>query len=73
MDVVELTGELVAINSQNPGPGENGIAGFVETVARGLGVTAQRFEPVAGRPNVLLTHESRYRDFRRCLQRDLAR
>lgn len=55
MDVVDLTAELVAIDSQNPGVGESAIAGHVETLAREHGFAAERFEPVAGRPNVLLT------------------
>ena len=55
MDIVELTRELVAIDSQNPGPQEVDIARFVTEWADERGFEAQVLEPVAGRPNVVLT------------------
>ncbi|MFH5823835.1 M20 family metallopeptidase [Georgenia sp. AZ-5] len=55
MDVLELTRQLVAIDSQNPGPQEREIAGFVTAWARERGFDTAVLEPVAGRPNVVVT------------------
>jgi acetylornithine deacetylase len=59
-DVVELTSQLVAIDSVNPslvdgGAGEPEIAAFVERWARDNGLEAQRLEDTPGRPSVLVT------------------
>lgn len=54
MDVVELTAELVAVDSQNPGVGEAAIAGRVIELAGDLGLPSRVIEPTAGRPNVLI-------------------
>jgi len=53
-DVLDLTAELVAIDSQNPGVGEAQIAGRVRAIAGELGLPARTVELRAGRPNVLL-------------------
>ncbi|HVX43455.1 MAG TPA: M20/M25/M40 family metallo-hydrolase [Mycobacteriales bacterium] len=55
MDVLELTGELVAVDSQNPGAGEPEIAGRLEQIATEQGFEFARFEPVTGRPNAMLS------------------
>lgn len=56
LDPLQLTADLVSIDSHNPGPGEAAIAEFViEHVARPMGVEVTRFEPAPGRPNLLLT------------------
>ena len=55
IDPVEVLGRLVAIDSQNPGPGEAEIAGFVTDLAATLGFEAQTFEARPGRPNLLVT------------------
>jgi len=55
-DPLQLTADLVGIDSHNPGPGEAAISDFVvEHVAIPLGAEVTRFEPVPGRPNVMLT------------------
>lgn len=54
MDVVDLTRELVAIDSQNPGALEPKIAGFVSAWARERGFDVTVLEPVSGRPNLLV-------------------
>lgn len=54
MDVVELTAELVSIDSQNPGVGEAEIARRVLEVAAELGLPARTIEAKAGRPNVIV-------------------
>ncbi len=54
MDVLDLTAELVAIDSQNPGVGEAQIAIRVQEIAAELGFPARVFEARAGRPNVLI-------------------
>jgi acetylornithine deacetylase len=58
-DVVELTSQLVAIDSVNPslvdgGAGESEIAAFVEEWARGHGLEARRLEDTPGRPSVIV-------------------
>lgn len=55
MNVVDLTGTLVSIDSQNPGPQEAEIARFVADWAAEHGFETQVLEPVAGRPNVMVT------------------
>lgn len=55
-DVLGLTGILIGIDSQNPGPGESAVAAAVtDLVARPAGFTVARHEFEAGRPNLLLT------------------
>lgn len=54
MDVLDLTARLVAVDSQNPGPGEAAIAREVVAVAGELGLPARVVEYRAGRPNVLV-------------------
>lgn len=53
-DVVELTAELVAVDSQNPGVGEAAIAERVTAIAAELGLPARTVELRPGRPNVLI-------------------
>lgn len=53
-DVIDLTAELVAVDSQNPGVGEARIARLVADVAAGLGLPARTVELAPGRPNVLV-------------------
>jgi succinyl-diaminopimelate desuccinylase len=55
MDVLDLTRELVAIDSQNPGPFEPRIVRFVADWAQERGFETQTLEPVAGRPNLVVT------------------
>jgi len=53
--VLELTRQLVAIDSQNPGRGEKEIADFVEhEVARPAGFSVTRVEVEPGRPNLFV-------------------
>jgi acetylornithine deacetylase/succinyl-diaminopimelate desuccinylase-like protein len=53
-DVLDLTAELVAIDSQNPGVGEQAIAARVVALAGELGLPARVVELEPGRPNVLI-------------------
>ena len=54
-DVVDLTSRLVAVDSQNPGVGENPIASLIERdVARPSGFSVSRLEMTEGRPNLVL-------------------
>ncbi|WP_329239759.1 M20 family metallopeptidase [Actinoallomurus sp. NBC_01490] len=53
--VLDLTAELVAIDSQNPGVGEKRLAGFVAGYARERGLPAKVIETAPGRCNVLIT------------------
>src|SRR5262245_51898827 len=53
--VLELTTELVAIDSQNPGVGEKRLAGFVADYAHERGLPARVVETAPGRCNVLIT------------------
>jgi acetylornithine deacetylase len=58
-DVIELTSELVAIDSVNPvlvpgGAGEGAIAAFVARWARANGLEAEIVEATAGRPSVIV-------------------
>lgn len=55
MDVLDLTRQLVAIDSQNPGPFEPEIVRFLEELAGSLGFETEVLEPTAGRPNLLIT------------------
>ena len=55
IDPVELLGRLVAIDSQNPEPGEAEIVGFVADLAATLGFETRIFETRPGRPNLLVT------------------
>lgn len=54
-EVLELTRRLVAVDSQNPGPGEAAIADLVTETARAYGFEVTRLEPVPGRPNLVVT------------------
>lgn len=54
-EVVDLTRELVAIDSQNPGGTEQAIAGYLRDLARACGFEVRVVEPVPGRPNLLIT------------------
>jgi acetylornithine deacetylase len=59
-DLVELTSQLVAIDSVNPalvpgGAGEGRIAAFVADWARSAGLEAELLEETPGRPSVLVT------------------
>lgn len=55
MQVLELTRELVAIDSQNPGPLEPEAARFITEWANGHGFETEVIELVDGRPNVIVT------------------
>ena len=55
MDVIELTRQLVSIDSQNPGAGEREIAGFVDAWCRERGMPSRIVELQRGRPNVVVT------------------
>lgn len=55
MDVLDLTRELVAIDSQNPGAQEPEIVEYVARWAEERGFDARVLEPVAGRPNLVVT------------------
>ncbi|MCC9198526.1 M20/M25/M40 family metallo-hydrolase (plasmid) [Arthrobacter sp. zg-Y820] len=55
MDVLELTRQLVAIDSQNPGPGEREIAAAVSAWFDERDITNEIVEFVNGRPNVIAT------------------
>lgn len=55
MDVLELTRELVAIDSQNPGPLEPEIVEHIAAWANDRGFESRILEPVAGRPNLVVT------------------
>lgn len=52
--VLDLTRQLVAIDSQNPGVGESEIAAFVRDHAAGRGLDARVVETAEGRCNVLV-------------------
>lgn len=55
-EVLELTARLVAVDSQNPGIGEERIADLIEhDIAAAAGYEVTRVEPVPGRPNLLLS------------------
>jgi len=55
VEVLELTRSLVAIDSQNPGPLEPEIAGFVLDWARQRGFATETIELREGRPNIVVT------------------
>lgn len=55
MDVLALTSDLVAIDSQNPGIGEEAIVNHLQEVCTELGLPTRVIEPVAGRPNLIVT------------------
>ena len=55
MQVLELTRELVAIDSQNPGMLEPGVARFIAEWAHGHGFETEVIELVDGRPNLVVT------------------
>lgn len=55
-EVLALTRRLVQIDSQNPGVGESAIAAFIDAeIASPAGFSVSRFEPVAGRPNLIVS------------------
>lgn len=53
-DTLALLDRLVAIDSQNPGPGEAEIAAFVAATARERGFETRVVEGAPGRPNVIV-------------------
>lgn len=53
-DVLDLTAELVSVDSQNPGAGEAAIARVVTGIAGELGLPVRTVEMQPGRPNLLL-------------------
>lgn len=55
MDVLDFTRTLVAIDSQNPGVGEQEIVAHLHEVCATFGLPARIVEPVAGRPNLIVT------------------
>lgn len=56
MDVLDLTRRLVAVDSQNPGSGEEEIATLVEhEIARPAGFDVRRVEVTPGRPNLIVS------------------
>lgn len=55
MDVLDLTRRLVATDSQNPGTGEREIVAYLQDVCATLGLPHRVVEPVAGRPNLIVT------------------
>jgi acetylornithine deacetylase/succinyl-diaminopimelate desuccinylase-like protein len=55
MSVLDLTRQLVAIDSQNPGAGESEIAAFVADWCTRRGFATEIVELVEGRPNVIAT------------------
>lgn len=55
MDVLSLTAELVAIDSSNPGVGEQEVVTRLEQLCTELGLPHQRIEPVQDRPNLIVT------------------
>lgn len=62
MDVLDLTSQLVAIDSQNPGQFEPEIVGFLDDLSRSLGFRTQIIEPVEGRPNLIVTLDGKAGD-----------
>lgn len=55
MEVLDLTRTLVAIDSQNPGPLEPEIAGFITDWAHTRGFETETIELHQGRPNIVVT------------------
>lgn len=55
MDVLDVTRELVAIDSQNPGPGEVKMADVIAADLVPSGAEVRVIEAVDGRPNLLVT------------------
>lgn len=55
--MLELTRALVAIDSQNPGVGEEQIVGYLRQLCGDLGLPCHVVEPVPGRPNLVVTVE----------------
>lgn len=53
-EVLDLTASLVAIDSQNPGPGEAQLAAYVQEWLVGAGLEHETVEVVPGRPNILV-------------------
>lgn len=58
VDPVELMGQLVAVDSANPGTGEAEIARFVHSLAAGWGLESRIVETAPGRSNVLITADA---------------
>lgn len=56
--VLDLTAELIAIDSQNPGTGEASIAAFVADYAQQRGLEAEVIETAPGRCNVIVTADA---------------
>ena len=55
-DVLQLTRRLVAVDSQNPGEGEEEIAALIEyDIAPSMGLEVHRLEIVPGRPNLIVS------------------
>jgi acetylornithine deacetylase/succinyl-diaminopimelate desuccinylase-like protein len=55
MDVLALTEQLVAIDSQNPGPFEGEIAAWIDAWARERGLDSRIVEISPGRPNLVVS------------------
>lgn len=55
LDVVDLTRALVAVDSQNPGPGEPEIVRYLRDLCGELGLPSRVVEHVPGRPNLVVT------------------
>jgi succinyl-diaminopimelate desuccinylase len=53
--VLELTQELVSIDSQNPGPGEPQIVRYLESLCAEFDLETRVVEHVDGRPNLIVT------------------
>lgn len=58
LDPIDLLERLVAIDSQNPGPGEAKIARFVADLATSLGFETETFEAAPGRTNLIVTADA---------------
>ena len=52
---IELLGELISIDSSNPGPYESEIANFLADLAKEFGFETQIFESIPGRSNLIIT------------------
>lgn len=55
LDVVDLTRALVAVDSQNPGPVEREIVGYVVDLCAEIGASWRVVEHVPGRPNLIVS------------------
>jgi acetylornithine deacetylase/succinyl-diaminopimelate desuccinylase-like protein len=55
LNEIELLGELISIDSSNPGPYESEIANFLADLAREFGFETQIYESNPGRTNLIIT------------------